>query len=407
MHITSLLKYIRTNLLTTSLVASSIFITACSTVKNMANNQTKVGHDRLYTFPNKEAPSKKENDRYKKLVILSTNDLNGKVFPIQTKIGNNQISSGGIIGLKSYINIFRREFKNSTLLLDSGSFLSKNNNHERVVFFYDYLGMDVVNLGLNELTLNTGRFSTPRYLSGLFRKSKFNVISSNIFNLKETENTDWKNIDRSRIYEVNGVKVGVLGMISQAHATKFFSRKLNGYYVQNMAKYIIVESNALRRKGAQIVILMASHGIDCTEITSSNLDIDERKVNFNKYDISGCESNENEMIKTLSLLPPGKIDLVLSSGKSSKVVNMIHDIPVMQNFGASEYISWAELYYDTKLNRLFTEDVFIRQPVQTCHQFFKDTMDCYIEEKDRQKVSQEEIIPAKFFGHKITTEALP
>jgi 2',3'-cyclic-nucleotide 2'-phosphodiesterase (5'-nucleotidase family) len=373
----------------------------------MAVNQTKKGHDRLYTYPDKAPSSKTQNERYKKLVILGINDLNGEILPTTTIIGKNTIASGGITGLKAYINIFRDEFKDSTLLLDSGSFISQNTNHQRMIFLYDYLGVDAVNLGLNEFTLNTKSRDLPRYLSRLFKKAKFETISSNVFNLKEVENAKWNGIKRSKIFNVNDVKVGVLGMISQKNASLNFSKKLNGYYIQDMAKSVILESNYLRKSGAEVIVLMASHGIDCTDITSNNLNIDKRKVNFNKFDISGCDSNENELVKTLSLLPPGKIDLVLSSGKNSKVSNIIHNIPVVQNFGNGEYISWAEIYYDSKLKRVDAQDVVIQQPVQICHQFLKDSKDCFIEEPDKVNTQLEDIIPASLFGKQIITSPLP
>jgi 2',3'-cyclic-nucleotide 2'-phosphodiesterase (5'-nucleotidase family) len=398
----SLLKFTVTNLVLTSTILIS-----CSTMKNMAINQKKNGHDRLYTYPTKAPVSKEQDQRYKRLIILGINDLNGEIFPTTTKIGQNSISSGGITGLKSYINIFRDEFKDSTLLLDSGSFISKNTNHSRMVFLYDYLGVNGVNLGLNEFTLNAKSKYLPSYLGQLFKRSKLEVISSNVFNLKEIQRAKWRNINRNKIFLVNEVKVGVLGMISQKNASLYFSKKLNGYYVQNMAKNIIVESNSLRKQGAEVIILMASHGIDCTDITSNNLNIDKRKVNFNTYDISGCESNENELVKTLSLLPPGKIDLVLSSGKNSKVSNVIHDIPVIQNYGRGEYLSWAEIYFDTKLKRVDAQDVFVQQPVQICHQFFKETKDCYIEDSDKVNTELTDIVPATLFGKEIKIEPLP
>lgn len=391
----------------TSLVLTSTVLISCSTVKNMAINQKKTGHDRLYTYPGEAPVSKEEDQRYKRLIILGLNDLNGQIYPKTTKIGQNSISSGGISGLKSYINIFRDEFKDSTLLLDSGSFISKNTNHSKMVFLYDYLGVDAVNLGLNEFTLNSNSQYLPEYLGKLFKKSKFEVIASNIFSLKEVQRANWENINRNKIFLINGVKIGVLGMISQKNASLHFSKKLNGYYIQNMAKNIIVGSNYLRKKGAEVIILMASHGIDCTDITSNNLNIDKRKVNFNTYDISGCESNENEVVETLSLLPPGKIDLVLSSGKSSKVSNIIHNIPVIQNYGNGEYLSWAEIYYDTKLKRVDAEDVFVKQPVQICHQFFKATKDCFIEESDKVNTEPDDLTTATLFGKDIKIEPLP
>jgi hypothetical protein len=70
----------------TSLVLTSTVLISCSTVKNMAINQKKTGHDRLYTYPAKTPTSKEEDQRYKRLIILGLNDLNGQIYPNTTKI---------------------------------------------------------------------------------------------------------------------------------------------------------------------------------------------------------------------------------------------------------------------------------------------------------------------------------
>ena len=111
----------------------------------------------------------------------------------------------------------------------------------------------------------------------------------------------------------------------------------------------------------------------------------------------------NNLTKAISQLPPNMIDLVITAGSDSKVANFIHDIPVMQNYGGGEYLSWASLYYDTKLKRALPDMTKVFQPIQLCHKFLDDTEDCFIEETDKGA----KLIPAKFLGHKVIIQPLP
>lgn len=404
MLIRNLLKFTLISLLT-SFVTSS-----CSTTKKMAYNQKKIGHESLYSYPAKIEYLREEDDRYKRLVIVGLNDFNANIYPHSTELTKDkdfnikrEIKVGGIDGLKAYFDIFNATFKNQILFLDSGSFTNPKEDHKRTFFLYNYLNFDAVNIGINELTLETKNEKYSEYLTSLTKNANFDILSSNIFDLKEVEQISWPPIKSKILKTKNNIKVGILGMLSQEMAKNNFDNKLNGLYVQDMTKNIIIESNKLRRDGAKVIILMANHGIDCTEIVANNTGIDKHKVNFNPYDISGCDANENELVKTLSLLPPGKIDLVLSSGKKSKVVNFIHDIPVLQSFGDGEYISWAEMYYDSKLQQVFPEDLRLHQPIQVCHQFFEKTRDCFYENEDTKEL----LMPATLFGVKVELSPIP
>lgn len=400
MPIRNLKKYILTSLITS-------FFTGCSSTKDMSRNQRKKGHFELYTYPH--MIEKKEVDkRYKHLVVVSLNDLNGQVYPksksvITSNEKKAQVLSGGINAAKAYVDVIKKKFPNEVITVDAGSFLTNDIDPKKSIFLYNYLGIDLVNLGSQEFNLNTSSSDYSHYLSQIFKKANFKVISSNIYDLSSGEKVDWNFLTPSFIKDVNGLKVGFIGVHSQDKALKNSSNRLNGLYFQNMAKVIILDANKLRREGAEVIILLANHGIDCTSSLAYNLKISKEKTNFNPDDISHCEATQNELVKTLSLIPPNKIDLVVTAGKASKVANKFYNIPIMQNFGQGQYLSWAELYYDTKLHRVVTEQNTIHQPIELCHQFLEDNDDCFIEPSDNKK----DIIPAKFLDETIKVSPLP
>lgn len=402
MLIKSLKKFILTSLIL------SFFVVSCSSTKDMSRNQKKSGHTELYSYPNMIETIEKDKERYKRLIIVGLNDFNGQIYPKSTELeptpkGKSFIYSGGITAAKGYLDIFNNKFKGQVLTLDAGSFLSKRSDHDKTVFLYNYLGVDAANLGTNEFNLETNYKNYPSYLDRLFKKANFKLISSNIRDLKTGEDARWKFLNSTFMKDINGIKVGVIGLNSQKNAHDNSQKKLNGIYFKNMVKTIILKSNSLRRKGAQAIILLAHHGIDCTSINSHNLNIVKEKINFNQKDISGCVATENELVKTISLIPPNKIDLIITGGTNSKVSNTFFKVPVLQNFSEGQYLSWAEMYYDTKHHRIMSEKSKTHQPVQLCHQFFNQTQDCFIEKEDLK----DELVPAKFLGEKVLIQPLP
>lgn len=70
----------------------------------------------------------------------------------------------------------------------------------------------------------------------------------------------------------------------------------------------------------------------------------------------------------------------------------------MGNFGKGKSFSFAELYVDTKENKVLLDQSIIQQPVMFCREFFKETKDCYFEDLS---IDHKERIPATFLGKPI------
>jgi 2',3'-cyclic-nucleotide 2'-phosphodiesterase (5'-nucleotidase family) len=381
---------------------------SCTTTRKMADNQREDGHFRLYTFPEKLVKSKYDTERFKKIVLVSSNDFAGNINPknfiIKNKFDEKRtLKVGGLSAMRAYTDIFRTEYKDSVVHVDAGSFLDTEKNHLYTIFLYNYLNIDVATLGLNEFSLKTRYDNFADYINLVGSKSKFKLVSSNLFDLKKAAPIKWKNFRSNYIKKVNGIKVGFIGITPQSISKKIPDNKINGIYVQNEAKHIILESNRLRKSGAQVIVLLTSSPIDCSSKIAHETGINTEKVNFDPYDSSHCDVFKNQLLNALALIPKNTIDAIVTSGEKSKVANFIKGYPVLQNMGEGKYLSWMELYYDQKLHTITKERTTIHQPVQLCHQFFKSSQDCYTKEG----FEDEEIIPAKFLGHKVQIKPIP
>jgi 5'-nucleotidase len=382
---------------------------SCTTTRKMSDNQTPKGHFRLYTYPEKRLVEKVDENKYKKLTFVVSNDFAGNInptfYPIKNRFNENRILKvGGIPAMRAYLDIFRDEFKDNLVYVDAGSFLDPEDNHSFTIFLYNYLGVDAAALGLNEFLINkNSTINYPSYIQKITKKSKFKILNSNVTYLLSDVQLQNKGIASHTIKEVNGIKVGFIGALTQNLSKKIPDNNINGLHIENPAKNVILSSNTLRRKGAQIIVLMANSGINCSSMLAEEESIMEEKVNFNTNESQFCDTHNNEFYKLLQQLPPQTVDLVFTSGEENKVANKILGYPVLQSPGRGKFFSWVEVYFDKKHNLIDRAKTKIHQPVQLCHSFLQDSQDCFTMEG----IEDNELVPATFFGKKINIGPLP
>lgn len=386
-----------------------VLIPTCTTSHKMSDNQKSSGHFRLYTYPDKYKQTEFDSNRFKQVVLVSSNDFQGSVFPEVTPIPNRfkdkrNLTIGGVAAARAYLDIFQKYFSDKMLYVDSGSFLDLKKNHSQTMFLYNYLKVDVASLGLNEFLAHTPKnFAIKPYLDLLTQKASFDILASNLFDLTSGEQISFSGSKEFSIKEVNGLKIGFIGILTSNISEKIPDNKINGIYIQNPAKAVMTRATLLRRQGAHIVVLLANEGIDCTSQMAHAQDLPATKVNFNPEESKHCDTYKNDFYDLLEKLPSQTIDLAISSGKDSKVANHINGIPVMQNPGKGKYLSWVELFYDTKHNIVVPNMTQLHQPVMLCHNFFKSHQDCYKE----GNIANEELSEARFLGEKVNIKDIP
>jgi 5'-nucleotidase len=378
---------------------------SCSLRKDMSYNQRAEGHYRLYTYP--EYKDDFDDQRYQRILLFSLNDFQGNIDANEFAYNDKRfaqthiVRTGGVAGIKSYLDIIRTKYPGQVLLMDSGSFLNRLNFHSRTIFLYNYLGVDFATLGKNEFLID--RPYNMKYLQGQLAKANFPVVASNLVDLKTGATPDWKNMHQSYIKTINGIKVGVLGITSPKMAKGLPASKLTGYYFQNAPKTIIETAAKLRQEGAQVVIALFNSGLNCTSMSADRSGLPEEKVNFIPEDSTVCENYQNELVKTLGQIPPQTIDAVVTGNSYSKVANFVHGYPVVQNFGSSDYLSWIEIFYDKRMSRVANEKTIIHQPIHICHQHIKKTQDCFAKEE----IPTFDLVPAKFMQQQVQIQPIP
>lgn len=370
---------------------------SCSHKKS---NQRSDGHEELYSEP-KITQSEELNKFEKRIIIASTNDLNGHFSPLKihyTNKNNNEdsILVGGYKALNEYLRILRETHKH-TVLVDSGNFSSSESNLNEIKSFYEKNNYDAMTLGINDFKINHKSTSDLKKFSA---RSNTPLILSNLYDLKTARNVEWKGTKSHLLKEIYGIKVGIIGLVPNDSVDYIPTHVRMGLYIEDMLQSTLKHARLLRSLGADIIIVLTNQSIDCNSKIAETEGLPITKVNFdpNQKDICMLENSFGEY---LNRLPPKLVDIVIGGRNDSKMANHINGIMVMSGYVNSKSFNYAEIVYNTETKQLNRKKSVIHQPVFLCHHFFEDTNDCYTDDKS---VRFQEKRPAYFLGKKIIIE---
>ena len=380
-----------------------IIVASCSYKKNQMDNQTSKGHSELYSEPN--APKDSDHKTLKRIVIAATNDLQAHYgtqtleFNDSQNPGIQNIGIGGIDIISSYFKILREQF-GEILLFDSGDIFSSHASETKNVSeFYSNLDYNAVTLGLNDFNIKLpSKFKTgPEFLKDFTSSSKTPVVLSNLYDLKTARPVEWKGTAPYLLKEVNGVKIGILGIIPDDMVEQTPVDNRLGLYVEDMITATLRQARMLRSLGAEIIVVITHQGLTCGEEIAQKLKLPLSKVNFDPEQKDVCDLN-NLTGRFLNRLPPGLVDLVIGGRTDQKTANVINTTLVMSNFPEAKSFSYAEFFVDTQTGKLNKKKTIIHQPVMFCREFFHETNDCYSEDKS---IDHKRRKSAKFLGSEI------
>lgn len=387
------------------LVILMIF-SSCTSRKNPLGNQTLEGHSELYSEP--DEIDRLKDKSLKRIIIASTSDIHGHyesqkiTFEDKHNSREQTIQVGGVDIVSSYFKILRQEY-GPVLLVDSGDLFPEDSKKiSYVQDYYSQLGYDALSLGLSDFQL---KVSSPyKNQIDLFQKftlhSKAPLLVSNLFDLKTSRNVEWPGTLPYLIRDVDGVKIGIIGLIPDDIVEDTPTDHRVGLYIENMLQSTLRNARLLRSLGADIIVVLTHQGINCGEKLSQELNLPLTKINFEPERSDLCDLS-HPMGLYLKRLPPNLIDLVIGGRNHQKTANIINSTIVMNSFSDGKSFSYVEFFFDKKLNKLNKNKTIIHQPVYFCREFFKDTNDCYTED---QSVNHQNKIPARFLGEEITPD---
>jgi hypothetical protein len=386
-----------------NLILSALLLawTACSFKKTPLDNMVTEGHQELYSMP-QDVPLEKLEEKVRRVVIVATNDIQGQYQPRDVKITDRHspqgqhITIGGVDIISSYFKLMRERYQN-VVLVDSGNILpSEPAKIKPVQNFYSYLRYDGITLGLGDFNLKLPQQHTAsaNFFQDFARKASPPLLISNLFDLKTARLVEWQGSKPYVLKEMNGVKVGIIGLIPDDIVKLTPVDNRVGLYVENMLQSTLRNARLLRSLGADLVVVITHQGMECGKAQAQQKKLMLEKVNFEPLKENVCDLSSG-LGEYLQRLPPQLVDVVIGGRHQQKMANLINDIVVLSSFGEGSAFSFAELFVHTKDKTVLRDKTIIHQPVMLCREFFKETNDCFGQDPS---VDHRQRIPATFMG---------
>ena len=254
-----------------------------------------------------------ENEEPIKFSVIGINDFHGSV--------NEKISSYGYYeyGLGKLSTFIKNERNEQTSFVISsgdmwqGSIESNENRGKFVTEAMNLMGFDSMTLGNHEFDWGTEIIQSNAELAN------FPILAANIIDEKDK----LSNIKSSALIEKDNVKVGVIGIIGSSVYSSITATMTEDLIFDEESKYVIEESEKLREKGANFIIL---------------------SIHLGAADFS------SNLIKSIV---SSDIDLVLAGHNHREEVEEFYDndfnvIPVLNAICNGEAFSKVEVQFDPK-----------------------------------------------------------
>jgi hypothetical protein len=387
------------------LILLLIFNLSCSFKKNPLSNQKREGHSELYSEP--DSPKKFDQSNLKRIIVAGSSGIEGHFSPHimsykdHSKEENQEIAIGGIDAQMAYLKILREEYEN-VLLLDAGNIFSSQHDFPTILQNYRDLNYDGITFGVNDFNIQLPRpkLTTPQLMKSFASQAKTPILLSNVFDLKTAKKIDWKGVQPHIIKEINGIKIGILGILpNEVSKLSPFNNRV-GLFIEDMLKSTLAEARVLRSMGAQAIIVLTNQTLDCGQAQAIESKLAIKKVNFEPRKNNVCDLS-SPLGQFLLRLPPRLVDVVITGRTQEKVANYVNGTLVLGAYGQGKSLIYSELFFDSTTNSFLTDQTIVHQPVYFCREFFKETNDCFTEDSS---IDHEKRIPASFLGKKIELE---
>ncbi|MCY1034724.1 bifunctional UDP-sugar hydrolase/5'-nucleotidase [Corallococcus sp. BB11-1] len=339
-----------------------------------------------------------------RLTVVGTNDFHGWVMPHRATLPDGQkVEQGGAALFASYVARLREDNPGGVLLLDGGDMfqgtLASNLGEGAIVVdVYNLLDYTAVAIGNHEfdygpvgpVPVATRPDEDPLgALKARVAQAKFPFLSTNVREL-DGRHPAWLGNDGTAVVTVKGVKVGLLGLSTLQTPQTTNPANVVGLRFESLARSAQEATQALRAKGAEVVVAVAHAGGKCTDLS-------------NPRDTSGCSRENGEIYEVLDALPPGSVDAVVAGHTHQTMGHFFGDVPVIETTGLSRSFGVVELFVDPVKRRVLPERTRIQAAIPVCGAVDATLNTCDpLRLRDAKDVR---MVPATFLGAPVTPDA--
>ena len=272
------------------------------------------------------------------ITLVGTNDVHGSL--------ESSDEGGGLITISGYVNALREarmEDGGAVLLIDAGDMwqgtLESNlSEGAALVEAYNSLGYTAAALGNHEFDYGpVGPSPIPKLptddpqgaLKQRAMEADFPFLAANLIDQSTGEPVAWPNIQPSALIDVRGVKVGIVGVMTERALTSAVAANTVGLAIAPLAATIEKEARVLRNAGATVIIVSAHAGGFCTEFNDPS-------------DTSSCDLS-GEIFAVADNLPHGLVDHMFAGHTHSGTAHIVNGISISQGYSKATAFSRVDL----------------------------------------------------------------
>lgn len=304
-----------------------------------------------------------------RLSLVGTNDVHGHLLPAGEE-GGATVFAGYLANLRAA----RTRDGGGVLLLDAGDMLQGTLESNRaegapMIALMNALRYDAAAVGNHEFDFGPeGPAATPQRpgddprgaLEHRAREAHFPLLAANLVVAAAGGPPSWPNVHASAILRVAGLVVGVIGVTTEETLTTTMPRNVSDLAVRPLAPAIAREAQALRAKGADLVLVAAHAGGRCLRFE-------------NEHDASSCEV-DSEIARLTADLPAGSVDAIVAGHSHAGIAHWLHGIPVIESFAYGREFGRIDFTFDRATRRLLQRS--IQAPREICARVVEGTERC-------------------------------
>jgi 5'-nucleotidase len=290
------------------------------------------------------------------LSVFATNDVHGQLekFPILAGFLDNleraRARDGAVLAVDAGDAI-------------QGTIESALNEGSAAFAAYGRMGYAALALGNHEFDFGpVGPKSMPGpgddpqgALEARIAEAPFPVLSANLAT-SEGKLPAWKNLGASTLVTVDRVRIGIVGLLTADAADVIKRPYFVGLHTTPLAGAATREAAELRKKGADVVVVVAHAGGACARFEDPN-------------DLSSCDAN-SEIFALARALPSGLVDVIVGGHRNAAVAHVVNGIPIVHAESHLVGFSRVDLVWDRVGRRVVEEHVFPPHPL--CTKPFED-----------------------------------
>ena len=268
----------------------------------------------------------RRGDRYTPLSIIGLNDFHGQLDQTTTRIDGINVTVGGAAQLATMFDEEADALPGRTLLLAAGDNVGASPPNSALLD--DMPAIDVENAwGLDATSLGNHEFDfgVERLLAHQDR-ADFPFLSANIVAEATGETPAW--LDASAVFDVDGVRVGVIGATVRTTPELVRAEATEGLVFLDEAERIRRESARLRRQGVRVQLVVIHEGA---------------ASGANAVAATPAQPWGGPVIDIVEALQDTTIDLVIAGHTHRAANTVVGRIPVVEGFNAGASYSVAQL----------------------------------------------------------------